>query len=1185
MKELTQIYKDAGQQLIEDLFKDYLVVSEKLSGSSFSFKKDSEGITFYKGGNQKPINLIDRTIMVYYEKPINFIKSVTSKNLSSIPENWKFCFQYFVNTNPGIITYDRLPKNNLVLTHIKVMTPSGKVTKVIEDPRVINDWANALGVTPLLPLFKGYLTEDQKKKIKEFLETPKEDHAEIFSTNSFAEYLLRILNPNIQSTTLQNDLKKPIESIVFKFYKSGTKQVIAAKLIDPYTINLMKEKEPIDIKKAPADINEIILLDLLAFIEERGIKKHEILGDGEDMRYIELVSNIFNDYVTKRGKDIAKIDIEKAEFAKGKEFDLNVELIPSQRTKDILNSNPKLKDLFKIMLGSLKKKRKNTGNIMTPSVIEDFNKMVNKVTDVIQTKDDGKFKTFDDYLKIKSTNESLLPNAEELLIEDKVLDYNNFINLGKVIVEDSRKNGEIWKTSTGFRGQDERGERKTFKSKEQTVAWIKTSSDVDKEPTEKTEDFDISKIDKKKSPGAFNLVEKIEKIKDPKQKAEAVKVVKALNDYETAETDADKKKAIESIINDIGANRNATGSDTNKIYLGQPIEKDKNDINTKTGLSYKSTFGNADTALTKDILGEAERLGIIFPLNNSAKRMSGASVAPNAIHRDQNGKKLKGVKIKTEVIEGKGKPGDDDYEAPGIALGGGSLVMRKTPPLTDKQKTKLREDFKNADPTRTEADVDRLMAINKEFRIQNNKKIEDIKSGDLTIIPIVNGDGKEVNLFTDEGKKEAVGIIAKNMTDRVDDLLSNPPGYKKSPQLQKGLDDFKKAGEKFSNGDITAEEFKETADALVVELKNDPQGKYGVPFLQETFIMAEGLANGKSIVSPSSANFAVADIIGFSSAELPADATPEQVNEYVQLINATSGGTSIKDGKGGASGSGAKLEATTYADYTDKNGKVIKGEEVKEDLLELAEGSERNDKGKRTGGGYDKIFNTIHKPKKVDGKITYPSLEKSMEDTIKLAEKYDVSDILEEKGLIKGSKKYNAQMKKYEKRANQKNRVEGLQEKYAKKKPPVELTDEEAKELLIQRFLARDINGFTMQEINNKQMMSQGFSNISRDVDPKKAGKQMSEEEAKKDPDIVKDAKGNPIVSLNTDGTPETGTNGEYKYRRKQKVVKEETNGITSLACMQYQDTPDFSGSGRPTNKNAAFVKKCKEGNRHIGDS
>ena len=34
MKELTQIYKETGQQFIDDLFKDYLVVTEKLSGSS-----------------------------------------------------------------------------------------------------------------------------------------------------------------------------------------------------------------------------------------------------------------------------------------------------------------------------------------------------------------------------------------------------------------------------------------------------------------------------------------------------------------------------------------------------------------------------------------------------------------------------------------------------------------------------------------------------------------------------------------------------------------------------------------------------------------------------------------------------------------------------------------------------------------------------------------------------------------------------------------------------------------------------------------------------------------------------------------------------------------------------------------------------------------------------------------------
>ena len=98
MKELTQIYRDAGKQLIEDLFKDYLVVSEKLSGSTFSFKKDGDTIVFYKGGNQRPINLIDRTIMVYYEKPINYIKSITSKKSATLPSDWRFCFQYFVST-------------------------------------------------------------------------------------------------------------------------------------------------------------------------------------------------------------------------------------------------------------------------------------------------------------------------------------------------------------------------------------------------------------------------------------------------------------------------------------------------------------------------------------------------------------------------------------------------------------------------------------------------------------------------------------------------------------------------------------------------------------------------------------------------------------------------------------------------------------------------------------------------------------------------------------------------------------------------------------------------------------------------------------------------------------------------------------------------------------------------------
>jgi len=873
MKELTQIYKDAGQQLIEDLFKDYLVVSEKLSGSSFSFKKNGEGITFYKGGNQKPINLIDRTIMVYYEKPINFIKSVTSKNLSSIPENWKFCFQYFVNTNPGIITYDRLPKNNLVLTHIKVMTPAGKVTKVIEDPRVIRDWANALGVTPLLPLFKGYLTEDQKKKIKEFLETPKEDHAEIFSTNSFAEYLLRILNPNIQSTTLQNDLKKPIESIVFKFYKSGTKQVIAAKLIDPYTINLMKEKEPIDMRKAPADINEIILLDLLAFIEERGIKKHEILGDGEDMRYIELVSNIFNDYVTKRGKDIAMIDIEKADFAKGKEFDLNVELIPSQRTKDILNSNPKLKDLFKIILGSLKKKRKNTGNIMTPSVIEDFNKMVDKVTDVIQTKDDGKFKTFDDYLKIKSTNESLLPNAEELLIEDKVLDYNNFINLGKVIVEEKGKT-LIKNKKTG----DEYEVKNPDPKKHEIV-----------EPGGKSNKTDEPRKDSSEKMGKLTtrVEDKVKEITDPTQKKNAEAVLDAVKIFNNPDASMEDKVEQVKKLNDAGLIfRNSESAKATKMYLDS----------SATGLSRKELI--PDTGSPSEMAKAMKEFGL------DKLQGEGGKIG----RKEMTGAKLFGeekvVKVKTKVLDN------------GIQIGEGKI-----------EKTKIPSDEKLLSVYGSKEEAD----LAKKYLERRNKIVDEamksFKDGDMSIIEPVSNTPPN----TSENRKKLRDATSDTIREGFDEQFKKT-GRKPNAKQQEVLDGFSNLKDIKD-----PKEYDKKLHDLTEELFADPFFDSATADVAELVTYMSELNKGNEVYMPSASNYPLGDIISISPEKIDFEKdSPEEIQRKVQLIYNGVEARSIKKGAGGASASGVKTDMSEFKEITNKKGDKISPKDVKNDLSDLS---------------------------------------------------------------------------------------------------------------------------------------------------------------------------------------------------------------------------------------------------------
>ena len=442
MKELTNIYKEAGQQFVDDLFKDYLLVTEKLSGSTVSFERHGDELKFFKGSNKQPINLIDRTLMMYYEPAIQYILSQTENNLEDLPEYWRFCFQYFVNNQPGAIEYDNMPKNGLILTHIQIRNAKGKIAKVIEDPRVLRDWASAFQVTPLIPIFSGYLKEEQKRKIRGFLSTPKEDQLEVFGTSSFAKYLITCLNPTITQTTLQNNLDKPIDSIIFKFFKQGTNQIFTAKMIDPYTEALMKDKEPIDLRRAPADINEILLLDILAFIEERGLRGGELLTATSQERYLELMSNLFNDYITKRGVDLQKLDIERADFAKGPEFNLNLDLIKNSRTREILQKSPKLQNLYKIMVGSLRKKRNpnRIGAVMTASVIEDFNKLVNKISDTINKETDGKFKTFGDYLNNKVTEEIDHKDLEELVVEEKVLNINKFIHLGKVNINENKNN-------------------------------------------------------------------------------------------------------------------------------------------------------------------------------------------------------------------------------------------------------------------------------------------------------------------------------------------------------------------------------------------------------------------------------------------------------------------------------------------------------------------------------------------------------------------------------------------------------------------------------------------------------------------------------------------------------------------------------------------------------------------------
>ena len=77
ISHLYDIYNKKGEDFINSLFNSYVTVNEKMDGSAFVFERDLETgrFNFYKRDLKYPITLVDRTLMKYYEKPINYIES------------------------------------------------------------------------------------------------------------------------------------------------------------------------------------------------------------------------------------------------------------------------------------------------------------------------------------------------------------------------------------------------------------------------------------------------------------------------------------------------------------------------------------------------------------------------------------------------------------------------------------------------------------------------------------------------------------------------------------------------------------------------------------------------------------------------------------------------------------------------------------------------------------------------------------------------------------------------------------------------------------------------------------------------------------------------------------------------------------------------------------------------------
>jgi len=446
ISHLYDIYNKKGKDFIDNLFNTYVTVNEKMDGSAFVFERDPETgrFNFYKRDQRYPITLVDRTLMKYYEKPINYIESLPPHIINEIPRGWRFGLEYFSNNQPVEIAYDRLPKNNLILSYIHTKNENGRPSSTIQDQEQLNNWADLLGVERPPIVFQGMLTDDQKNQILDFLRTPFDQLVSEYKTKSFVRYIIGVLNPSSKTSALNNDLDKPIEGIVFRFGEEDNgKEPILSKMVDPVFTEMAKEKYSKRSEEKPSDFLGLTIMDLMNYILEEGVETFNVAGDTEDERYISFMSDVFVKFLGEYAYKYRGADFQEPDYLRKDEFRLNLDRIKDKRVLKYLDTDDSYESLFKLMLNSFRKIRKRASGIITPGIIDQFNIVVSDIESVVSKEikpaiqESESIPSFMDFKKNNISSKKIdyvtaesenLDDDQDADVDDPFYSYNEFIS-------------------------------------------------------------------------------------------------------------------------------------------------------------------------------------------------------------------------------------------------------------------------------------------------------------------------------------------------------------------------------------------------------------------------------------------------------------------------------------------------------------------------------------------------------------------------------------------------------------------------------------------------------------------------------------------------------------------------------------------------------------------------------------
>lgn len=361
MPKLIELNDLNIKNFISILKDDDIIVYENVQGSKILVNWDGYEFKIKpKNLSYEPLDQIDLAVQKYYQKAFEYFNNLDIRIKKLLNKKYWFVLEYFYDES----MYDQIPKNNLVLTGII------KGSKHTCNPEEIIEFSNLLDIDSLPFIFYGRLNDKQLELINYFLKTSPDDLEYVFGEKNFAFFFYKILNPQLQNSYLMKDgFLQNMDKVIIK----SCKDEISLAVLNPF----YKKTAPYNTEHI--EVYSLILLNFLEYLQTWDISMMKVAGENKYEIYIDLISQIFNMYIEKRGESLERFQFQVPAYFNDDKFKINPEMVTNPKTVELLKASEKIEYIFKIILGSFRKKKSKPVGIFNNTTLNFFNHYVDQI--------------------------------------------------------------------------------------------------------------------------------------------------------------------------------------------------------------------------------------------------------------------------------------------------------------------------------------------------------------------------------------------------------------------------------------------------------------------------------------------------------------------------------------------------------------------------------------------------------------------------------------------------------------------------------------------------------------------------------------------------------------------------------------------------------------------------------------